>query len=163
MENDMTIKEKMQADLDAAKAKVAELEAALANLPAEVENVAEQNDHAGNRDTDLGHLIERALVSSALARISEELPTEAKVQGQVRQHLPVVLKEEPPFALPESALAHRTRHSPYRRSRSVDRNVAPPDSTQSEIEEVRGRRESGPDDQSGRTGRRKARRYSWRH
>ena len=42
MENDMTIKEKMQADLDAAKAKVAELEQALANLPAEVENVAEE-------------------------------------------------------------------------------------------------------------------------
>jgi multidrug resistance efflux pump len=38
----MTIKEKLQADLDAAKAKVAELESALANLPAEVENVAEE-------------------------------------------------------------------------------------------------------------------------
>jgi predicted nucleic acid-binding Zn-ribbon protein len=38
----MTIKEKLQADLDAAKAKVAELESALANLPAEVENIAEE-------------------------------------------------------------------------------------------------------------------------
>ena len=38
----MTIKEKMQAELDAAKAKVAELEQAIANLPAEVENLAEE-------------------------------------------------------------------------------------------------------------------------
>jgi predicted nucleic acid-binding Zn-ribbon protein len=47
METTMTIKEQMQADLDAAKAeleaaqaKVAQLEQSIANIPAEVENIA---------------------------------------------------------------------------------------------------------------------------
>jgi len=36
----MTIKEKLQSDLDAARAEVARIEQSLANLPAEVEHLA---------------------------------------------------------------------------------------------------------------------------
>jgi len=37
---DMTIKEKLQADMDAAKAQVASLEQQIANLPSEIETLA---------------------------------------------------------------------------------------------------------------------------
>jgi predicted nucleic acid-binding Zn-ribbon protein len=37
-----TIKEKLQADLDAARQRVAELEQQIANIPAEVEHIAEE-------------------------------------------------------------------------------------------------------------------------
>jgi predicted nucleic acid-binding Zn-ribbon protein len=38
----MNIKEKLQADLDLAKAQVADLEQKIANIPAEVEQIAEE-------------------------------------------------------------------------------------------------------------------------
>ena len=38
----MTIKEKLQSELDAARAQVAALEQSLANLPAEIEHLAEE-------------------------------------------------------------------------------------------------------------------------
>jgi len=41
-DTNMNIKEKLQADLDEAKAKVADLEQKIASIPAEVENIAEE-------------------------------------------------------------------------------------------------------------------------
>lgn len=38
----MNIKEKLQADLDAAKQKVIDLEQQVANMPSEIENLAEE-------------------------------------------------------------------------------------------------------------------------
>jgi predicted nucleic acid-binding Zn-ribbon protein len=38
----MNIKEKLQADLDAKRQEVAQLEQQIANIPAEVENIAEE-------------------------------------------------------------------------------------------------------------------------
>lgn len=38
----MNIKEKLQSELDAARAEVARLEQAIVNIPAEVENIAEE-------------------------------------------------------------------------------------------------------------------------
>ena len=38
----MTIKEKLQSELDAARAEVARLEQAIVSIPAEVENIAEE-------------------------------------------------------------------------------------------------------------------------
>jgi predicted nucleic acid-binding Zn-ribbon protein len=41
-DTNMNIKEKLQADLDKAKAKVADLEQKIASIPAEVEQIAEE-------------------------------------------------------------------------------------------------------------------------